>query len=91
MRLTVFAAIALASLGGCLPENTAEQPEAEADCGAKAMQHLVGQPSGAQDFGAGDAPVRILPPGSAMTMDHRPDRLNVELDADGVITRIWCG
>ncbi|MRU14904.1 hypothetical protein FDP25_05605 [Roseovarius sp. A21] len=26
-----------------------------------------------------------------MTMDHRPDRLNVDLDEAGRITRIWCG
>ncbi|WP_425500518.1 I78 family peptidase inhibitor [Roseovarius bejariae] len=24
-------------------------------------------------------------------MDHRPDRLNVDLDEAGRITRIWCG
>lgn len=37
------------------------------------------------------APMRIIPPGSAVTMDFRPDRVNFDLDADGTITRVWCG
>ncbi|EAU38845.1 conserved hypothetical protein [Aspergillus terreus NIH2624] len=28
---------------------------------------------------------RILKPGDAMTMDHRPDRLNVHLDQSGIV------
>jgi hypothetical protein len=34
---------------------------------------------------------RILPPGSMMTMDHSPGRVNFDVDADGKITRAWCG
>ena len=91
MRITMLAAAA-AALTGCMPENETDQPsQPDTGCGAEAMQNLVGQPAEAHDFDTGDRPLRMLPPGSAMTMDHRPDRLNVELDADGVITRIWCG
>ena len=36
-------------------------------------------------------PFRILPPGSAMTMDHSPARVNFDLDDAGNITRVWCG
>lgn len=60
-------------------------------CGADGLQELVGQPADAHDFKVDGRPLRILPPGSAMTMDHRPDRLNVDVDEDGLITRIWCG
>jgi len=35
--------------------------------------------------------LRWIPPGTAVTMDYRPDRLNIELDAQGRITRIGCG
>jgi hypothetical protein len=36
-------------------------------------------------------PQRILPPGSVVTQDHRPDRMNVFLDAAGRVTAITCG
>lgn len=36
-------------------------------------------------------PFRILPPGSMMTMDHNPERVNFDLDNAGTITRVWCG
>lgn len=34
---------------------------------------------------------RILPPNSMMTMDHNPDRINVEHDDAKTVTRVWCG
>lgn len=36
-------------------------------------------------------PYRILEPGSAMTMDHSPARVNFDLNEAGAITRVWCG
>ncbi len=38
-----------------------------------------------------DKPVRVLGPGSAMTMDYRPDRLNILTDKDNVIIGLRCG
>ncbi len=94
MRSTFRALIALCSvLTACVAED--EAPELGAseatECGADTLQHLIGQPSGAHDFAGSSRPLRILPPGSAMTMDHRIDRLNVDLDDQGRIMRIWCG
>jgi len=40
--------------------------------------------------GAG-RPYRVLEPGSMMTMDHSPARVNFDVDKAGIITRIWCG
>lgn len=34
---------------------------------------------------------RIIPPDTAVTQDYRADRVNVDLDEDGVVTRVWCG
>ena len=36
-------------------------------------------------------PFRVLPPGSMMTMDHSPARVNFDTDEAGTITRVWCG
>lgn len=89
MKHVWFMLCALA-LAGC-NVTTEEPPEMTGTCGAESLQHLVGQPRNAFDEVAVSGPVRILPPGAMMTMDYRVDRLNVELDSDGQITRLWCG
>ncbi len=81
--------ISALGLAGCVEGGA--PPSAEAECGAADLQGLVGQPRAAFDDSAVDGPVRVLPPGSMMTMDHRPERLNLELDEAGRITRVWCG
>ena len=87
MRFATLVAV-LAALTACMPEEEAA-PVQEADaCGAAALQARVGTPVEDHAFG-GDT--RIIPPGTAVTMDFRDDRLNVETDEDGVITRIYCG
>jgi hypothetical protein len=35
--------------------------------------------------------VRVIHPGQAYTMDYRPDRLNVHVDATGRISELSCG
>lgn len=35
-------------------------------------------------------PYRILKPDDMMTMDHNPERINVE-HSGGKVTRVWCG
>ena len=36
-------------------------------------------------------PYRVLLPGQSYTQDYSPSRMNVQLDENGVITRVWCG
>ncbi len=88
-----IATVALLALAACVPdEKPPNRQLSEVDtCGAASLQLLVGMPYDARDFEDDERPIRVLPPDSAMTMDHRVDRLNVDLDDDGVITRIWCG
>ncbi len=85
--------IVLLSLTAWIPgEDPPSRQGSEADtCGAAPLQLLVGMPYEPRDFEQEGRSMRILPPGSAMTMDHRVDRLNVDLDEEGVIKRIWCG
>jgi len=35
--------------------------------------------------------VRILNEGDMYTQDYKPQRLNIEIDQSGIITRVWCG
>ncbi len=65
-------------------------------CGASLVQTFMGLRANdvlrtevAQRSGA--ATVRWIEPGMAVTMDFRADRLNAELDEDGVIRTIRCG
>jgi hypothetical protein len=55
------------------------------------MQSLVGQ--GRDVLAAMTLPqgTRVIEPGMAITEDYRADRLNLDLDAGGRITRVWCG
>jgi hypothetical protein len=87
--LPTAALLALPLLGACKEDGPPAVATADS-CGAAALQGLVGTPVDQADLSA-HAPLRVIPPGTAVTMDHRPDRLNVETDAGGVITRVFCG
>ncbi len=63
----------------------------ETGCGAEGLQPLVGQPQSVLAAMTFAAPTRVITPGTAVTMDHRPDRLNIEVGADGRIARVYCG
>lgn len=89
--LIVPAALALAA---CQPSSAKNPAANRADrdaCGASAYWDRVGKDHTQYDFSAPDRPVRILGPNTPMTMDYRIDRLNVDTDRKGKITRIWCG
>ena len=60
-------------------------------CGAAGLQRLVGQPEEVLHKMRLKPPLRILKPNMAVTTDFRADRLNIELDADGRIARVFCG
>ena len=73
-----------ATTGTDMPGNTTT-------CGVNTLQALVGLPAAEVEFTQDPAALRIIPPNSAVTMDFRADRVNVDTDAKGMITRIWCG
>ncbi len=82
MRFGIMAAFMICAAAACSAD--------EDTCGAGALSPLLNQPL---DQVEGQLPeqARILPPDSVMTQDFRPDRVNVDLDEDGVIIRLWCG
>lgn len=89
MKPLLLVGTAALALAGCHPE-TAKMPDRDA-CGAAAYADLVGTHHEAHDFTQPGRALRIIAPDSAVTMDYNPERLNVAVDKDGVITRIWCG
>lgn len=65
-------------------------PPAET-CGAAALQDLVGQSETVLQTMKFGTPVRIIHPGMAVTMDYSADRLNIEINEAGMISRVTCG
>lgn len=64
---------------------------AEDTCGAARFTYLVGQPQTALpgvDFPGG---TRIIPPDTAVTQDFQAERLNVVIDGNAEVARVYCG
>lgn len=96
-------AMVLAPLAGLMAEGCVavvpvqvSEREVSYSCDAAGLQDLVGQP--ATENMATDAlkqakarVLRWIPPNAAVTMDYRPDRLNISLDAEGRVVDVKCG
>jgi len=98
---TCLVPLLVATLAGCAswqPDGGA--PDARASesgtCHAQAVQWAVGQPGTAEvservwrESHAGL--IRPLRPEQVTGASTRPDRITIELDADNVIRRVYCG
>jgi Peptidase inhibitor I78 family len=74
------------AVAGCV----AAEPEQNA-CGADGLQSLIGQDDAvlaAMTFPQG---TRFLYPGTPVTEDYSPVRLNIDIEQSGTITGVWCG
>ena len=70
--------------------------EANADCVAEKARLAVGRPytdatAKKARVAAGASTIRKIEPGRAYTMEFRPDRLTLRVDARGVVTSVSCG
>jgi hypothetical protein len=90
--------LAPALLGACATAVPPAPPERDGggSCNADAARSFVGQrvseALGAQVLAAtGARSLRWGPPGGAMTMDFREDRVNVFYDSNMVVERVTCG
>lgn len=80
------------ALGACVPKAGPGSPAEpiENACGALELQGLVGQSARVLETMRFGTEVRIIRPGTAVTMDFRAERLNIEIDAVERITRVYC-
>ncbi len=62
----------------------------EDTCGAAAYANLIGQDATALETVLIMRPVRVIRPGTAITMDFRQDRLNFQIDGTNTIASIGC-
>jgi len=60
-------------------------------CGAHSRDYLIGQKLSDIDLESLAEIVRPIHPGDMVTMDHRPERLNIDLDEAGIVVALRCG
>ena len=88
MTHTALALCGAALLSAC--QHVAPHATGRASCGADALQGLVGQPASVLQTMEFGQETRIIRPDMAVTMDYRPDRLNIEIDRAERVTRVQC-
>lgn len=92
MRAFWMACAAAGLLSACVVAEgpvTGPAPGPDA-CGASGFKGLVGQRGSVLIGIALPEGTRVLRPGMPMTTDFRPDRLNIELDRNDRIARVFC-
>ncbi|MGE9551921.1 I78 family peptidase inhibitor [Erwinia amylovora] len=96
LKGTMAVIAALFVLAGCQTAATKKGTTAQVDpemdrCGASEYQQYVGQPLSSIDGIRFQHPARAVPYNSAVTMDFNLNRLNFMGDAQGKISRVYCG
>lgn len=92
MRFVILAFVGLAACTEIPPDPPIDKPAKDTtSCGAGPDSNLVGQSVDVLAAMTFPAPMRVIKPGMAITMDYNPERLNIDVDAKGIITRVWCG
>jgi hypothetical protein len=85
MRIVLL--VSALMLGGCV---MSEAPGPNA-CGAAGMQGLIGQDDDVLAAMTLPQGTRFIYPGTPVTEDYSPSRLNIDIDQSGRITGVWCG
>ena len=90
------AMLLFAGLVACAPVPPAEKPATTGTCSMGGLKDVIGTPYSAEVVerartASRSTSVRIIRPGTAVTMDYRVDRLNIDLDAHDVVTGLHCG
>jgi hypothetical protein len=93
-RIALLAPVLLAACATAQPPVHGETPGHE--CRIEGTDQFIGQ-SATSEVGAAilrathSAVLRWAPPGTALTMDYRADRVTVDLGSDNRITKLNCG
>lgn len=93
---SLLVAVALAGCSTTEPAQDAVIDLAYSRCEAKAAQFAIGKKASSEllqqaKIRAGAQDARILGPRDIVTLEYRSDRLNLNADENGVITRANCG
>ncbi|QXH54899.1 I78 family peptidase inhibitor [Pseudomonas maumuensis] len=96
--LLVATVLAGCSTGGSSGSNSAPAAAAGNDgrCEASGADFAIGKPASAELLeqarkASGSQMARILKPHDVITLEYRSERLNLNVDDKGVVTRVNCG
>lgn len=98
-KMLFLCALAVFALAGCQNHKTDEKNDSAKNaatvqqpdtCNAGAFSSLIGKKASVLDTMRFAQPMRHITPNTAVTMDYRAERLNIESDEKGVITRLYC-
>jgi hypothetical protein len=73
------------------PPVAGADPAVTDECGMAQHAALIGKPATDPAVPPASPQVRHLPPGTQVTLDFSPTRLNIDIDENGVITALRCG
>lgn len=90
---TLAGGAALLLLAACVTEGGpgAGPAPVAGDCGASGLQQLVGQPASTLETMRFSQQLRVINPGQMVTMDYLEGRLNIAIDEQDRISRVYCG
>ncbi|EIK93273.1 hypothetical protein PMM47T1_27629 [Pseudomonas sp. M47T1] len=106
MRASSVTLLAILALAGCASSgngsgnggaaSAAPAVASDGRCHAEGAQFAVGKPASPQLLeqartGSGSQIARILKPHDVVTLEYRSDRVNLNADDSGTITRVNCG
>lgn len=84
-------------LAGCAPEQAEDEVgtlpvHGSPLCKEGALQAWIGRPRAELEGAQREEDVfRYITPGQRISMDYRPERNNIFVDSNGIVTRITCG
>jgi len=92
-RIFITAAVLVVAACASTPEASDDLVSlpGETACAADAYQVLVGQPIGEVHTDSLPQPLRVYEITDMVTMDHRPDRMNVVVSPEGEVVEVKCG
>lgn len=79
-----------ASAGGNETQVEGDPAAALQSCGGAPLLAAVGGPVAAVQADLPEG-ARVIAPDSAVTRDFREERINLDVDAAGLVLRVWCG
>ena len=80
------------TLTGCaVVDDNEHQPDMAQACQADAYKSMLWKPISVLKTSSLPANTRIIRPGQAVTMDYRPNRLNIKIGKLDRIEQVYCG
>ena len=92
MRLIILSLVAASMLQACALVIPDPNPQPDlTSCHAVGLDGLIGAPVSQLPTQGAWSSLRIIWPGQMVTMDYSPTRLNVRVNAVGIILSLNCG